>query len=83
MEKAMKDTGLSPEQKEKIKIAQKKQSIIDPGCEKLTPEEYIRWHPIGGISWEERTRLMKAAGAIENEESHDIKNHAHQLTAVS
>jgi len=83
MEEAMKDIGLSPEQREKIKTAQKKQSYIDPGCEKLTPEEYIRWHPIGGISWEERTRLMEEAGVMEHEEGHDIKIPAHQLAAVS
>jgi len=62
MEKAKKDSGLSPERIEKIKAAQKRHSVIDPDCEKLTPEEFINWHPIGGISWEERARLMKAAG---------------------
>jgi len=29
---------------------------------KLTPEEFINWHPVGGISWEERARRMKEAG---------------------
>jgi hypothetical protein len=62
MAQTKKDTGLSPEQMERIKAAQKRHSVIDPGCEKLTPEEFINWHPIGGISWEERARRMKAAG---------------------
>ena len=68
MTQAKRDTGLSPEQAERIKAAQKRHAAIDPGCEKLTPEEFINWHPIGGISWEERARRMKAAG-ITNSES--------------
>ena len=62
MEKAKKGSGLSPEEVERIKAAQKRHAAIDPGCEKLTPEEFINWHPVGGISWEERARRMKAAG---------------------
>jgi len=68
MAEVIKDIGLSPEKLERIKAAQKKHSVIDPGCEKLTPEEFINWHPINGISWEERARLMEAAGITENEE---------------
>jgi hypothetical protein len=74
MNKVKKDTGLSPEQVEKIKAAQKRHSAIDPGCEKLSPEEFINWHPLGGISWEERARRMREAGVAppassgENEE---------------
>jgi len=65
MGKAGKGSGLSPEKVEQIKAAQKRHSLIDPGCEKLTPEEFINWHPVGGISWEERARRMKAAGVME------------------
>ena len=61
MAKAKKGSGLSPEEVERIKSAQKRHSAIDPGCEKLTPEEFINWHPVGGISWEERARRMEAA----------------------
>jgi hypothetical protein len=68
MEQARKDTGLSPEDVERIKAAQKRHAAIDPGCEKLTPEEFINWHPVGGISWKERARRMKAAGITEPEE---------------
>jgi len=32
-----------------------------------TPEEFINWHPVGGISWEERARHMKAAGITDPE----------------
>jgi hypothetical protein len=64
MEQAKRGSGLSPEEVERIKAAQKRHSAIDPGCENLTPEEFINWHPVGGISWEERTRRMRAAGII-------------------
>jgi hypothetical protein len=67
MAKAVKETGLSPEQVERIKAAQKRHAATDPGCEKLAPEEVINWHPVGGISWEERARRMKAAGITDPE----------------
>ena len=60
MVQATKATGLSPEGVEKIKAAQKRHTAIDPGCEKLTPEEFINWHPVGGITWEERARGINA-----------------------
>ena len=59
MVQARKDSGLSPERVEQIKAAQQRHMVIDPGCEKLTPEEFINWHPVGCISWEERARRMK------------------------
>jgi hypothetical protein len=68
MAEETKETGLSPEQVEHIKAAQKKHAVIDPGCEKLTPEEFIKWHPVGGISWEERARRMKTAGITDPEQ---------------
>lgn len=60
-------TGLSPEQVERIKAAQRRHAVVDPGCENLTPDEFIKWHPVGGISWEERSRRMKAAGVTDPE----------------
>jgi hypothetical protein len=62
MVKAKVKTGLLPEQVEQIKAAQKRHAAIDPGCVNLTPEQAINWHPVGGISWEERNQRMKAAG---------------------
>ena len=67
MAKAKKDTGLSPEDVERIKAAQKRHAAIDPSCVNLTPEEFINWHPVGGMSWEERARRMKAAGITDPE----------------
>jgi hypothetical protein len=57
--------NLTPEKIERIKAAQKRHAAFDPGCEKLTPEEFISWHPVGGISEEERTRRMKEEGITE------------------
>ena len=51
--------GLSPERVEQIKAAQKRHAAIDPACVNLTPEEFINWHPVGGLSWEERARRLK------------------------
>jgi uncharacterized protein (DUF4415 family) len=68
MEQAKTMNGLSPEQVERIKAAQKRHAAVDPGCEKLSPEEFINWHPVGGISWEERARRMKEAGIHDAED---------------
>jgi hypothetical protein len=57
----------SPEKIERLKAAQKRHAAFDPGCEKLTLEEFINWHPVGGISWEERARRMEAEGITDPE----------------
>jgi hypothetical protein len=64
----IKVADLTPEKVERIKAAQKRHAAIDPGCEKLTPEEFINWHPVNGMSWEERAQRMKADGITETEE---------------
>jgi hypothetical protein len=71
----MVDIGLSPERVERIKAAQKRHSAIDPGCANLTPEQIINWHPVGGISWEERARRMKAMGISEKEKRPELQPH--------
>jgi len=67
MAQVKKDIGLSPEDVERIKAAQRRHTAIDPSCINLTPEEFINWHPVGGISEEERARRMKAAGKTDPE----------------
>jgi len=63
-------SDLSPEQIERIKAAQKRHAAFDPGCEKLSLEEFINWHPVGGISEEERARRMKERDqAMQNQET--------------
>ena len=69
MEQARKVSGLSPEEVERIKAAQKRHAAIDPACENLTPEEFINWHPVGGMSWEERARRMEAAGITDSKKT--------------
>jgi len=64
---ARKRASLSPEQVEKIKAAQKRHAAIDPACVNLTPEEFINWHPVGGLSWEERARRMETANIAQEE----------------
>ena len=68
MEQVKRDAGLSPEQVERIKAAQERHSIVDPSCKNLTPEEFINWHPVDGISWEERSCRMKAACVTDPEQ---------------
>ena len=55
----VKIADLSLEAVERIKAAQKRHAAIDPGCEKLTLEEFVNWHSIGGMSWEDRAQAMK------------------------
>ena len=66
-------SDLSPEQVERIKAAQKRHAAIDPACVNLTPEEFINWHPVGGMSWEERARRMEAAGITDPDKSQAIE----------
>jgi hypothetical protein len=54
MKQATKDFGMSLEAEERIRVA------IDPVCEKGMFEKGIKWHPVGGITWEERARRMQA-----------------------
>jgi hypothetical protein len=68
-------SDLSPEQIERIKAAQKRHAAFDPGCENLTLEEFINWHPVGGISEEERARRMKERShAMQNQEVSVLAN---------
>ena len=76
------ETGLSPKNLEQIKEAQKRHSIIDPNCLNLSPEEFINWHPVGGMSWEERARLMEASG-ITDEEADVTQTHKARLVSAS
>ena len=61
-----KEIGSSPD---RILNAQKNHLKIDPGCANLSREEIVKWHPVGGITWEERAKRMKAAGIINPDHS--------------
>ena len=60
--------ALTPEQIAKIKAAQKRHAAIDPACVNLTPEQVVNWHPVGGLSWEERARRMRMAETFDHED---------------
>ena len=62
-----KEIGLCPERVKRIKAAQKRHTTIDPGCENLSPEDFIRWHPINGMTWKERAQAMREAGIVDPE----------------
>ena len=82
MAQETKATGLSPERVERIKATQHRRAKVDPSCLALTPEEFINWHPVGGISWEERSRRMKEAG-ITDDEDELINTPVKELAEVS
>jgi len=83
MVQAKKETGLSPEKIEQIKAAQQRHAAKDPACLKLTPEEFINWHPPRGMSWEERARRMKAAGIVDPDLSEPVEESYTVTAAVS
>jgi hypothetical protein len=58
---------LSPEQIERIKAAQTKHAAINPSCVNLTLEEFVNWHPVGGIPSDEPAMRIKEAGVTDSE----------------
>ena len=46
-------------------------------------EEFINWHPVGGISWKERAKRMEAAGITEANKASKIKITDVQLAIAS
>ena len=65
MVKTKQEAGLSPELLAQIKTVQKRHTTVDPGCPDLSLKQVINWHPIGGLSWTERSKLMKEAGIVD------------------
>ena len=57
---------LAPEKlavmKAEIEAATRLPYVHDPDSPLLTETQLGEFHPVGGISWEERERRMKAAG---------------------
>jgi hypothetical protein len=49
---------LSPEQIERVVAAKKRRAATNPSYENMTLEQFINWHPIGRMSWEERAQRM-------------------------
>ena len=67
--KYMAGKELTPEylsaRKTRIEAAAKRPYIYDPDCPLLTEKQLSEFRPVGGMSWEERSRLMKEAGITE------------------
>jgi hypothetical protein len=43
----------------RIEAAGKRPYIDDPDCPLLTEEQLAEFHPVNGMTWEERNRLIK------------------------
>jgi hypothetical protein len=60
---------LTPEEQEaarlRIEAAAYRPYTPDPDCPLLTDKQLSEFHPINGMSWEERARQMKAAGVVD------------------
>ena len=60
---------LDPEKEAEIKAqireAAKRPYVYDPDCPLLTEKQLSEFRPVGGMSWEERSRLMKEADITE------------------
>jgi hypothetical protein len=52
-------TALTPDQLEEIEAASKRPYVYDPDCPLLTEEQLAEFHPVNGMTWEERARLMR------------------------
>jgi hypothetical protein len=54
---------LTPEEQEaarlRIEAAAKRPYVYDPDCPLMTKEQLAQFHPINGMTWEERNRLMR------------------------
>jgi hypothetical protein len=46
----------------RLEEASKRPYVYDPDCPLMTEEQLAQFHPINGMTWEERSRLMKEAG---------------------
>jgi hypothetical protein len=42
-----------------LEEATKRPYVYDPDCPLMTEEQLSQFHPVNGISWEERGRLMQ------------------------
>jgi hypothetical protein len=69
----------------RLEEASKRPYVYDPDCPLMTEEQLAQFHPINGMTWEERSGLMKEAGLTDPDSSAmpKTKEPAHALDAVS
>ena len=64
---------LTPEKAEAMKMeiraAAKRPYTYDPDSPLLTEKQLNEFHPVGGMSWEERARRMEEAGIVDPEKT--------------
>ncbi|GHV93755.1 hypothetical protein AGMMS50293_00750 [Spirochaetia bacterium] len=58
---------LTPEQIARVKKAEQYPIIFDRDCPELTDEQLAEFQPVNFASWEERARVMRAAGIVDPE----------------
>jgi hypothetical protein len=58
-------TALTLEQLEEIEVASRRPYMYDPDCPLLTEEQLAEFRPVNGMTWEERTRLMRECGIVD------------------
>jgi hypothetical protein len=67
------DIGIEPTAEEQAAIiaafeaADKLPPFYDPENPPLTEEQLAQFHPVNGMTWEERDRLMRARGIVDPE----------------
>jgi hypothetical protein len=59
--------GLTPEQIIEVRTAAHRPYTYDPDCPLLTDEQLAEFHPVNGMTWEERARAMREAGIVDPE----------------
>jgi hypothetical protein len=81
--------GLSPEEHaalvKRLEEASRWPYVYDPDCPLMTDEQLDQFHPVNGISWEERDLLMKEKGLTDPDSSSTSKTKepAHAFDTVS
>jgi hypothetical protein len=60
-------TPLTLEQLAEIEAASKRPYRYDSDCPPLTEEQLAQFHPVNGMTWEERARLMRERGIVDPE----------------
>jgi hypothetical protein len=66
----MAGSELTPEQLAEIKAAVLRPIRYTEDCPELTDEQLAEFQPINGMTWEERARLMREAGIVDDAEDY-------------
>jgi hypothetical protein len=67
------DIGIEPTAEERaaaiaaFEAAEKLPPFYDPEYPPLTEEQLTQFHPVNGMTWEERARIMRERGIVDTE----------------